>query len=259
MITTVTLNVAIDKAYVVDTLEKGHVMRVQKCTNTPGGKGLNVAKVAKLCGALYTDPVTKERWIPTPERANEGFLTAGQIQYVCRAGNFLRKGYAYTGALHVLKVLMGYEYLWVNVRVKGGAYGCMCSFGRTGESYFVSYRDPNLRKTVEVYEAAGKAIAEFAADERTMTQYIIGAVSELDMPMNPAAKGLYGLSAYMTGLTAERLQRERDEVLGAQPEDIRKLGAYINAFMSDEFLCAVGNAAHLKAEAKMFGTTENLF
>lgn len=212
-----------------------------------------------LCGALYTEPVKKEHWTPVPERKNEGFLTAGQIQYVCRAGNFLRRGLPYTGALRVLKVLMGYEYLWVNVRVKGGAYGCMCSFGRTGESYFVSYRDPNLKKTVEIYEAAGKAIAEFAADERTMTQYIIGAVSELDMPMNPAAKGLYGLSAYMTGLSAERLQRERDEVLNAQPEDIRRLGAYIDAFMADDFLCAVGNAAHIKAESGMFGKTENLF
>ena len=96
--------------------------------------------------------------------------------------------------------MMGYEYLWVNVRVKGGAYGCMCSFGRSGDSYFVSYRDPNLGKTIETYEKAADAIAEFTADERTMTQYIIGAVSDLDVPMNPAAKGLYSLSAYMTGL-----------------------------------------------------------
>lgn len=217
------------------------------------------APAEKLCGALYTAPVKKEHWVPVPERKNEGFLTAGQIQYVCRAGNFLRKGYAYTGALRVLKVLMGYEYLWVNIRVKGGAYGCMCSFGRSGESYFVSYRDPNLKKTVEVYEAAGKAISEFTADERTMTQYIIGAVSELDMPMNPAAKGMYGLSAYMTGLTAERIQRERDEVLNAQPEDIRRLGATIDAFMADDFFCAVGNAAHIKADGEMFEKTENLF
>ena len=66
----------------------------------------------------------------------------------------------------------------------------MCSFGRSGDSYFVSYRDPNLGKTIDVYEKAADAIAEFTADERTMTQYIIGAVSDLDVPMNPAAKGL---------------------------------------------------------------------
>ncbi len=51
MITTVTLNTAIDKAYVIDHMQQGEVMRVLKCSNTPGGKGLNVAKVASACGA----------------------------------------------------------------------------------------------------------------------------------------------------------------------------------------------------------------
>lgn len=217
------------------------------------------APVAALKQALYTEPVEKAVYKPVPERLNEGFMTAGQIQYVCRAGNFAKKGLAYTGALRVLRVMMGYEYLWVNVRVKGGAYGCMCRFGRTGESYFVSYRDPNLQKTLEVYEKAAETIAAYEADERTMTQYIIGAISDLDMPMNPAAKGLYGLSAYMTGLTKEMLQKERDEILSATAEDIRGLSAYIKAFMEDDYLCVVGNAGKLKQEEKLFKKLENLF
>ena len=154
--------------------------------------------------------------------------------------------------------MMGYEYLWVNVRVKGGAFGCMCSFGKSGESYFVSYRDPNLGKTLEIYEKAADDIAQFEADERTMTQYIIGAVSELDMPMNPAAKGLYSLSAYMTGLTTEVLQKERDEILQATVEDIRELSAYIKAFMDEDFLCVVGNTNKIKEENGLFMKTENL-
>ncbi len=209
--------------------------------------------------ALYTDDVEKSDYKPTPERKNEGFMTAGQIQYVCRAGNYRKKGLTYTGALKVMKVMMGYEYLWMNVRVKGGAYGCMCNFGRTGECYFVSYRDPNLGKTLEVYENAAEAIENYKADERTMTQYIIGAISDLDTPMNPSAKGLFSLSAYMTGLTDEKLQKERDEILTATPEDIRALGAYIRAFMEDDFLCVVGNAGKLKSEQNLFMKLENLF
>ncbi len=209
--------------------------------------------------ALYTCPVEKAAYKPVPERKNEGFMTAGQIQYVCRAGNYKKKGLPYTGALKVMKVMMGYEYLWMNVRVKGGAYGCMCNFGRTGESYFVSYRDPNLGKTLEVYEKAAEAIENYKADERTMTQYIIGAISDLDTPMNPSAKGLFSLSAYMTGLTNEKLQKERDEILGATPEDIRGLAAYIRAFMEDDFLCVVGNASKLKSEQNLFMKLENLF
>ncbi|MBP3204250.1 MAG: insulinase family protein [Lachnospiraceae bacterium] len=217
------------------------------------------APIDALKKAMHTEPVEKEVYRPVPVRLNEGFMTAGQIQYVCRAGNFARKGLAYTGALRVLRVMMGYEYLWVNVRVKGGAYGCMCRFGRTGESYFVSYRDPNLQKTLDIYEKAADTIAAYEADERTMTQYVIGAISDLDVPMNPAAKGLYGLSAYMTGLNLEILQKERDEILSATAEDIRSLAAYIRAFLEDDFLCVVGNAGKLKQEEKLFMKLENLF
>lgn len=215
--------------------------------------------VKKLKAALYTEKVDKKAYRPVPERRNEGFMTAGQVQYVCRAGNYRKKGLPYTGVLKVLKVMMGYEYLWVNVRVKGGAYGCMCNFGRTGESYFVSYRDPNLSKTLEVYQKAADAIENYKADERTMTQYIIGTISDLDTPMNPSVKGLFSLSAYMTGLTNERLQKERDEILGATPEDIRRLAAYIRAFLEDDFLCVVGNAGKIKGEQELFLKVENLF
>lgn len=215
--------------------------------------------VEGLKSKLYTCEVEKQKYIPDFARKNEGFMTAGQIQYVCRAGNFRRKNLSYTGALRVLKVMMGYEYLWVNVRVKGGAYGCMCSFSKNGDSYFVSYRDPNLARTVDIYEKAAEAVASFEADERTMTQYIIGAVSDLDVPMNPAAKGLYALSAYMTGITEDMLQRERDEILRAEPEDIRALSEYIKAFMSDDFFCVVGNSGKIKEEESKFMKIENLF
>jgi len=215
--------------------------------------------VAPLAEKLYTEPVKKERYLPVAEKKNEGFMTSSQVQYVCRAGNFRRNGLPYKGTLKVLKVMMGYEYLWVNVRVKGGAYGCMCSFGKNGESYFVSYRDPHLNNTLQIFEEATDAIASYQADERTMTQYIIGAISDLDIPLNPAAKGLRALSAYMTGITVEMLQKEREEILSATPEDIRSLAAYIQAFMEDDFLCVVGNANKIKGNRERFLKIENLF
>ncbi|MCM1185401.1 MAG: insulinase family protein [Lachnoclostridium sp.] len=215
--------------------------------------------VEELKQKLYDCPVEKSGYVPVPEKKNEGFMTSGQVQYVCRAGNFKKKGLPYKGTLKVLRVMLGYEYLWINVRVKGGAYGCMCNFGRTGDSYFVSYRDPNLTKTIGVYERAAEAVERFQADERTMTGYIIGAVSDLDMPMNPAAKGAYSLAAYMTGLTQEMVQQERDEILNAGPEDIRELAAQISAFMDADCLCVVGSAGKIKEEEKIFETVENLF
>ncbi len=209
-------------------------------------------------GRLYTVPVEKAVYLPQPERKNEGFMTAGQVQYVCRAGNYKKKGLPYTGALRALKVMLGYEYLWTNVRVKGGAYGCRCGFSRTGASYFVSYRDPNLAKTVDVYEKAAQAIAGYQGDERTILQYIIGAISDLDVPMTPPAKGKYSLSAYMSGVTQEMLQQERDELLAVTAEDLRGLSAYIEAFMDEKLLCVVGESGKIKEQKDLFMKIENL-
>lgn len=207
---------------------------------------------------LYTEPVQGHSCEPKPEKKNEGLMSAAQIQYVCRAGNFAKKGLSYTGALRALKVVMSYEYLWTQVRVKGGAYGCMCQFGKTGESYFVSYRDPNLEKTIEVYEKAADFVEAFEADERTMTQYIIGAVSALDTPMTPQGYGTYSLAGYLTGFSEERVQRERDELLSADEKTIRGLAAYIRAFMEDDCLCVVGNEEKIKEQKDLFGSVEYL-
>lgn len=215
--------------------------------------------VEGLKDRLYTEPIDFAGYVPKPVKKNEGFMSSAQIQYVCRAGNFTKKGLPYTGALRVLRVMMGYDYLWTQVRVKGGAYGCMCNFGKSGESYFVSYRDPNLEKTIDVYEKAADYIANFEADERTMTQYIIGAVSEMDMPMTPAAKGNYSLSGYMTHYPYERVQQDRDELLATDVDMIRGLAAYIKAFMEDECLCVVGNEEKLKEQKDLFISTDYLF
>ena len=215
--------------------------------------------VAKLKEKLYTCEVKKEKYVPEVSKKNEGFMTPGQVQYVCRAGNFMKKGLPYRGALKVLNVMMGYEYLWTNIRVKGGAYGCMCGFGRTGDCYFVSYRDPNLGQTIEVYENAGDFIENYDAGERTMTQYIIGTFSQLDMPLTAAGKGRRSREAYFRGITLDMIQKERNEVMDATPEDIRSLGAYLRAFMEDDCLCVVGNEQKIKAEADRFMKIENLF
>lgn len=190
---------------------------------------------------------------------NEAFTSAAQVQYVCRAGNFMQKGLVYTGALRVLRVMMGYEYLWLNVRVKGGAYGCMSRFGKNGDCYFVSYRDPNLTKTIETYEAAASFVKQYEADERTMTQYIIGAVSEKDTPLSPKDRGARSLSAYLTNYTFEDEQKERDEMLHAKPETIREMAKYIEAFLSDEVLCVVGNEEVIASEKALFTKVESLF
>ena len=166
--------------------------------------------------------------------AKEAFIDASQIQYVAKTGDFICEGYEYTGALRLLRIILSYDYLWINVRVKGGAYGCMNTFLRSGESYFVSYRDPNLSDTLDVYDRIPEYIKNFSPDERDMTKYIIGTFSALDTPMNPEAKGSRSLSAYLEGITYEQIQKERNEILNAQPEDIRRLADLVEAVLKKD-------------------------
>ena len=208
---------------------------------------------------LYTVPVTAECYVPDCKVSKEAYMTAGQIQYVCRAGNYVKKGLPYTGALKVLKVMMGYEYLWNQVRVKGGAYGCMCNFAKNGDAYFVSYRDPNLEKTIEVYEQAADYIRNYEADERSITQFIIGAISEMDIPMTPMTKGAYSLGGYLTGLPMEKIQQERDELLATDAQVLRGLSRYVKAFMGYDCLCVVGNGDKIKEQKELFESVEQLF
>lgn len=223
-----------------------------------GYKGLE-GEISELKKQLFTDQIEESECKMEPVKKNEAFMTAGQVQYVCRAGNFLKKGLPYTGALKVLKVMMGYDYLWNNIRVKGGAYGCMCNFYRNGDAYFVSYRDPNLDKTIDVYEKAASYIENVPLDERTVTQFIIGAVSELDTPMTPATRGSYSLGGYLTGLSMERVQKERDELLATTQEQLQSLYKYVQAFMEENFLCVVGNGEKIKESRELFMKVDQLF
>lgn len=190
--------------------------------------------------------------------AKEAFIDASQIQYVAKTGDFICEGYEYTGALRLLRIILSYDYLWINVRVKGGAYGCMNTFLRSGESYFVSYRDPNLSDTLDVYDKIPEYIKSFSPDERDMTKYIIGTFSALDTPMNPEAKGSRSLSAYLEGITYEQIQKERNEILNAQPKDIRRLADLVEAVLKKDSICVIGNENMIKESAGLFENVEKL-
>ena len=201
------------------------------------------------------------------ERPNEAFQTAGEVQFVCVAGDYKKAGFQYSGALRVLRVILGYDYLWNMVRVKGGAYGCMSSFGRDGTAFMVSYRDPNLLKTLETFRQTPEYLNDFEADKEAMTRYIIGAVSTMDQPMTPKQLGKYSLNCYIAGISDEQLQRERDEILSADEGDIRSLSALVKAVLDEGYLCTVGSREAIDEAVRqaagnngeIFGSVAKLF
>ena len=193
------------------------------------------------------------------ECKNEGFTDSSQIQYVARTGDFTSNGAKYSGTLKLLKSILGYDYLWTQVRVVGGAYGCMAAFLRSGESYLVSYRDPNLESTNEVYDKLPEYIRIFDADERDMTKYIIGTFSSLDTPLTPETSGGRSMSAYLEGITYEEIQKEREEVLYAKAEDIRNLADEVQTVLEQNHLCVIGNENMIKDAKNLFDNVEKLY
>ena len=183
---------------------------------------------------------------------NEGIKDASQIQYVCRVGNFVDAGYKYTGAFKVLHTILGYDYFWINVRVKGGAYGCMSNFSRDGETFFVSYRDPKLKETYDIFEAAADYIENFDVSERDMTKFIIGTISGMDTPLTPLRRGQRGLASYLTEVGIDTLIKEREEVINCTVEDIRALAPAIRSMMKQNHTCVVGNESKIEENAEMF-------
>ena len=207
-----------------------------------------------LKDVLYTDAPEEEALIIHCEKKNEGFKTASKVQYVARTGNFIDNGAEYNGALNILKVILSYDYLWQNVRVKGGAYGCMSNFNRIGEGYFVSYRDPNLKQTMEVYEGVVDYLKNFTVSERDMTKYIIGTMSNIDQPMTPATKGDRSMNLYMSKVSAEMIKAERAQILDATQEDIRALADVAAAVLKADQICVIGGEDKIEENAEIFKT-----
>lgn len=195
--------------------------------------------------------------IPLAEPMNEnlGLLGSGQVQYVAQAGTFSEP---YSGSLQVLRSILGLDYLWNQVRVLGGAYGCMCGVNRLGLWYIVSYRDPGLEETMEVYQKASQYIQEFNCTKREMDKYIIGTISNLSQPMTISMRGNLTLDMYLNHITEDMLNTVRKEVLCTTPEDIRRLSGTLKSAMEQQHLCVYGSEEKLRHHAELFDRLQEL-
>ena len=180
------------------------------------------------------------------------------MQYVARSGRYTENGRDYTGAVQVFLTIMRYEYLWFNVRVQGGAYGCMCSASASGDCNFVSYRDPNLRRTVEVFEGIPEFLENFDADEREMTKYVIGTMSSVDTPLSPSLKGVRDMNAYLSGTDYEDIQKARNEIIDCSVSDIRAIAPLIRRALDMDNMCVLGNEARITEDQDMFDNITSL-
>jgi Zn-dependent M16 (insulinase) family peptidase len=192
-------------------------------------------------------------------RDNEGLITSGKVQVVAKAANYRRLGYTYHGSMKVLETILRYDYLWSQVRVKGGAYGGSAKFERNGNLVFFSYRDPNLAETLAVYDEMADFLKNYDAGEREMIKYIIGTIGRLDVPLTPSMKAQRAAEQYIRGLSQADRQKERNQILDAKPDDIRELAKLVAAAMHENYLCVLGNEEKIRQNKAVFGKLVQVF
>lgn len=193
------------------------------------------------------------------EKKRIGYKTASQVNYVARCGDFGSAGIKYSPSLKILKTILGYDYLWLNIRVKGGAYGCMNGYALSGTTYFCSYRDPNVAATNAVFDGIEEYVREFDADEREMTKYVIGTFSEIDTPLTASGKGARSFESYMRGIDEEYYRKERLAVLNTTADDIKALAGTIKAVLDQGYFCVIGNGDNIEADGSLFDEIKNLY
>ena len=183
---------------------------------------------------------------------NDGIVTAGKVQYVAQGGNFVDHGYKHVGPMSVLETILRYEYLWIRIRVQGGAYGAFANFYDDGNMIFCSYRDPNLVETLNVYKELPQYLREFTLTDREMRKYIIGTMSSLDLPMTPALRGPRAMGMYFSGAKLEDKVEFRKQVIACKPEDIVALADVVEPVLKDNHICTMGNEQKIKDAGKVF-------
>jgi Zn-dependent M16 (insulinase) family peptidase len=202
--------------------------------------------------SLSDGKAKREKWEFTFDKKNEGFLTASKVQYVLQGYDFKKLGYDWNGEIRVLNQILSREWLNNQIRIIGGAYGGFCNFSSSGMVYFGSYRDPNLKETLDNFEGSPGFLKEFDPEKDAMTRFIIGTISGMDRPLTPSGEGAVAVSRYLQKVTKKDIQAERDAVLATVPEDIRNMNEFVGDILKQNAICVYGNEEIVKSEKDLF-------
>lgn len=189
--------------------------------------------------------------LPVPEK-NEAIITPGKVQYVLAGGDYHKHGYAYSGSMLVLAAMLRYEYLWTKIRVQGGAYGANAVFERNGVMYFSTYRDPQLKNSLEAFRTLPDWIDHLELTDREMTKYVIGTMSGVDVPLTNSLKVTRAALQALLKVSDEDRQRTRNEILDVTLADIKALAKMIRDVLADNYICVVGGQQAIEENKKEF-------
>lgn len=191
-------------------------------------------------------------WSFTPVNKKEAIETASKVQYVVQGYDIKDLGYEWNGSMRVLQNIVSREYLYNRIRVIGGAYGGSAVFNSTGSVFFYSYRDPNLKETIETYNGIAGFLENFEADQSAITGYILGAISNVDYPLTISQQGDRAVSNYFQNVTYEDLQKERDQILATTADDIKNYAGMLNDIVKQNNYAVYGNEDKIEENKDLF-------
>jgi len=195
--------------------------------------------------------------VPLISPKNDGFITASKVQYNAMSADFSTAGHNYTGAMKVLANILD-DYLYEEIRIKGGAYGMGASFGRNGGMYFYSYRDPHVANTYQVFKNAADYVRKLNLSKSDMEKFILGTIRSFDRPATNANKGFAATVTHILGVDDDMRQKERDEILTADLCTIKNLADMLEAAISQNNICTVGSEAAINQYKELFGNIRRI-
>jgi presequence protease len=203
-------------------------------------------QIQGLVNALPPGAATRSVWTPQPLPEHEALMAPTQVNFVGKAANIYDLGYSLHGSALVITRYLRASYLWDRVRVQGGAYGAFCQFSHlTGVLTLVSYRDPNLLETLDVFDACSNFLADTELSAEELSKAIIGTIGDLDSYMLPDAKGFASMARKLSGNTEEIRQRLRDDVLGTTAADFKAFAEVLAAVRDHGLVAMLGSESTL--------------
>lgn len=230
-------------AVTADGQEIGHLGKIGSC----------------ISDALPDTPVKSYSLPELPLAKHEAFITAAEVVFAVQGGNLLPNAMGYNGHFEVLKTYLSRDYLWNTVRQLGGAYGCFIQFGQiSGNLAFVSYRDPQVKKTYDAYNGVPDIVAGLDIPKKVMEQLIIGTYGQFDPLRSAAAKGANARNDYLNGIDVEYKQQRLSEITATTPDDMRSFATAFADMIPKSYRSIIGNRNKIEADQSLFDTLTEL-
>lgn len=205
---------------------------------------------------------TKELYVPWPEDKREAFIIPSDVTYLARACDPRTLEIETDGTWSVASNALSYDYLWNEIRVKGGAYGCGFRSPSPRHASFYTYRDPAIDPSLARIEAAGDWLASFDPDADTFEGFIVSCVSGMDAPLKPYTLTKRRNAEYFCKTPSGKRAERRQQMLESTPDALRALAAGVSRIAREAPACVFAGREAIEASevdwnvVELMGTDE---